>query len=166
MPNTFPSNNAGSSSSAAAATSVTTSLRGTNTTAERRVNLQTSFEDSAPHRIAFGNRYYWLTRLLNVTAYTALVSLTGPGVVSWMTLWREGASTANDFSFRVVIDGVVALEIDPGWTTTGDDTDGYSVVGDFNTSNGDQIFDQINKDDVGYLLTESSLLNPWGSPFR
>ena len=131
MPNTFPSNSPASGSAAAVAASVPTILNGSNSTADRRDNLQVFFEDTAANRTRFGNRYSWAERALNVTDYTAVINLAGPGQVDFLTLFRENSTTANDYSFRVVIDGVVVLEIDPAWEASTDATEGYAVVGDF-----------------------------------
>lgn len=149
MPNTFPSN---SVSDAALAASVPTVLNGTNSAATRRDNIQAFFENTAANLIKFGNRFLWASTALSSLTYIPIFTLTGPGVVDFLTVWRENVvGTNNNYGLRVVIDGLVVLEIDPAWSSTTQDTEGYSLIGDFlwdNTafepSHGGLVFETVN----------------------
>lgn len=150
MPNTFPSNAVSPADSAAAR--LTTSLEGTNSTATRRDNLQAFFENSAANLIKFGNRFIWASAAFSASTYVPIFTLSGPGVVDFLAVWREnGVGTNNDYGLRVVLDGTVVFEIDPAWTSTTQDTEGYGVIGDFLWDNaafdleyGGLVFEEVN----------------------
>lgn len=151
MLNTFPSNASASGSSAGASTQVPTVLNGSNSTAERRDGMESFFGDTAGNRKRFGNRFEWAIESLNELVYTPIFTLTGPGVIDFLAVWRENSTTNNDYSFRVVIDGVVVLEIAPGWEASTDATEGYAVIGDFLWDNvgftpehGGLVFEEVN----------------------
>ena len=128
MFNTLPS---GNPTQVSGASRPITALGGINDTTARRSNLKAFFSNTAANILRLGNRFAWAANLTHNTPWVPIFSLDGSGVVNFLALWRDGtASSAVPISFRVVVDGTVVLEITSAWTSAGDGTDGYVLVGD------------------------------------
>jgi len=98
----------------------------------RRSNLEAFFDNTAANKLIFGGQMINSTKTAQLTTtFSDALSLTGPGVIDFLAIWRTTATESNeDVDLRIVIDGTTVLSLASAWQTSLDDTDGFVLIGD------------------------------------